>query len=67
MIQLRRVLACDGRDCGAVSLTVLQTTDEKEPNWQGWMPVRDDTDLGGEAVRHLCPDCLLSGNVVEAK
>ena len=62
MIQLRRVLACDGHDCGAISLTVLQTVDAEPQNWQGWQPVRDDT--GNEAVKHLCPDCLLSGNIL---
>ena len=56
-IQIRRVLVCDG--CEAISTTVLATTDQDTPDWQGWQPIRDDTD--GEAIKHLCPECASRG------
>lgn len=66
MIQLRRVLACDGSGCGAVSLSVLATADADSPNWQGWQPIRDESaPTTTEPVKHLCPECVASGNVCQ--
>lgn len=65
MIQLRRVLACDGENCNNVSLNVLLTTDTDDktpPDWQGWQPVR--VDPLNEVIRHLCPECVTAGNTV---
>lgn len=66
MIQLRRVLACDGIGCGGISLTVLATVDADSPDWQGWVPVRDDVAPSTtEPVKHLCPECVAAGNICE--
>lgn len=64
MIQIRRVLACDGKDCGAVSLSVLQTVDADQADWQGWEPIRDEADPIGDTIKHLCPECVRAGNTV---
>lgn len=65
MIRMIRVLACDGVGCGGISLDVLPSLDGDNPNWQGWVPVRDESNpTQGEPIRHLCPDCVEKGNIV---